>query len=521
MSPNIVAITYILLAIGMAFLVQPLNERSSVVIRAYLAWGVITAIIFLSEYNILVVILSAAALLVTGPAAAAHRVAFYIIVLGAVPAQLETELPFPGVNYLITLDHATVAALALLAGPLLKSMVDNSERDRMRLADWLVIFFAIYATVMTSRELPLTSVIRQLWINLTIIVLPYFAISRSLRTSSDIRGAVWASLALAGVVGCIQLAEQVKHWQFYNLLIPASIFTVSEYRFGLLRVGATLNGPLVGWVVMLAIVVLLSFRRMERVSLLRAMPLLILFAGSAAMTGSRAAFMIPTLGLGLYVVIIASGRFAQAGVFATGVAAGIAVYIYLSGDVDKLDEFGTFSYRQELIAASLRQISEYPFFGKVDYIRDENFRHLVQGQGIVDIVNYYLQIALGYGFFGLALFLSPFVLIGYRLWSRLAKKRGAGADDEMDQDRKLAVVGFIGIVGFLLLIGTTSATSYIAHFGVILLGITQAMARYFARQPKGERLQNHGRRAFGRMTPVAATRVDRKPGFRQVAKRQS
>ena len=63
-----------------------------------------------------------------------------------------------------------------------------------------------------------------------------------------------------------------------------------------------------------------------------------------------------------------------------------------------------FVYRQRLLDRSLELIQEHPLFG--DQLAIQKMEDLRQGQGIIDIVNTYVGVALFSGWVGLALFLG-------------------------------------------------------------------------------------------------------------------
>ncbi|MEZ5915226.1 MAG: O-antigen ligase family protein [Parvularculaceae bacterium] len=63
------------------------------------------------------------------------------------------------------------------------------------------------------------------------------------------------------------------------------------------------------------------------------------------------------------------------------------------GDVEP----NTISYRQNLFEVGWAYVMKYPFFGSEGYLNAPEMQSLVQGQGIIDIVSSYLQVALDKG----------------------------------------------------------------------------------------------------------------------------
>ena len=98
--------------------------------------------------------------------------------------------------------------------------------------------------------------------------------------------------------------------------------------------------------------------------------------------------------------------------------------------VDSLPFIGTrdqdtVEYRQELFETSWALIKQNPLFGNPFVALDmENLR---QGQGIIDLVNGYLQVALYYGLVGLALYCAVHLFVLQRAF--VVMRRARAADD--------------------------------------------------------------------------------------------
>jgi O-antigen ligase len=77
---------------------------------------------------------------------------------------------------------------------------------------------------------------------------------------------------------------------------------------------------------------------------------------------------------------------------------------------------GTILYRQRLAERGWEIVLAHPFFG--DQFPWPEMEDLRQGEGIIDIVNTYLGVALNYGLVGLFLFLSFILLAAMRVYAR-------------------------------------------------------------------------------------------------------
>ena len=76
------------------------------------------------------------------------------------------------------------------------------------------------------------------------------------------------------------------------------------------------------------------------------------------------------------------------------------------------EEAENVDYRRKLIEKSMIVIARYPLFGSVNYRDELADMGLLQGEGIVDVVNTYLQFTLENGLVGAAMFVS--IIFGHR-----------------------------------------------------------------------------------------------------------
>jgi hypothetical protein len=102
-------------------------------------------------------------------------------------------------------------------------------------------------------------------------------------------------------------------------------------------------------------------------------------------------------------------------VVAVGWSAGIGdLVLGLVGSAPGADANADFNvlYRQELMTTSLALLHQSPWWGVPNFIAQ--MQELRQGEGIIDLVNTYLVIALNVGSFGLTLFLIPYAITLWR-----------------------------------------------------------------------------------------------------------
>jgi O-antigen ligase len=127
-------------------------------------------------------------------------------------------------------------------------------------------------------------------------------------------------------------------------------------------------------------------------------------------------------------------------------------------------------YRHRLAERGWELVLAHPFFG--DQFPWPEMEDLRQGEGIIDIVNTYLGVALNYGFIGLFCFLS-FILVGMtRAYAR--------ARELSRSDPDLALLGTsltACIVGALIMIDSSSFMFGCEKMFYVLAALTAAYVR--------------------------------------------
>jgi len=161
----------------------------------------------------------------------------------------------------------------------------------------------------------------------------------------------------------------------------------------------------------------------------------------------------------------------------------ISVLPFMGGSVD----VGSVSYRERLAEQSWEIIKQHPYFG--DQLALTKMENLRQGQGIIDEVNTYLEVALNKGLVGLSL------LIGFILIALVKAYRTARALVRSDPDLALLGVSLVAcIMGTLLMIENCSFILGYEKLFYVLAGFAAAYA-YLRRLPESD------------TAPVAATSV--------------
>jgi len=135
-------------------------------------------------------------------------------------------------------------------------------------------------------------------------------------------------------------------------------------------------------------------------------------------------------------------------------------------------EASTVDYRIKLLEQAGILFRENTLFGLVNYRETPEMEVMRQGQGIIDVVNSYVHIALNYGLLGLGLFLFIFLGLFFCLLKTLR---------ELPPEQKdLINIGrtLYGILGAMLfIIFTVSSINYIPLFYWLIAGLCSAYIR--------------------------------------------
>ncbi len=284
------------------------------------------------------------------------------------------------------------------------------------------------------------------------------------------------------LLGIIGIFELLRNWLLYSALLAAldlkSVFTGYLGRIDLLRASASTGHSIaLGYVITVAIGFYLFLQKSVRSKMHHRLGALLLAAGLFAPL-SRG----PWVGAAALIsVYIATGRAALKRVMMLGLVGVLSLPLLaiLPGGQKVLDllpfvgtiEAGNITYRERLIDNALIVIQRNPWLGSIDYRSTPEMEAMRQGQGIIDIVNTYVGVALEYGLVGLSLFVGFFA--GVLLGIRKAMRSIRDPDDEM---HRLGRALFATLIGILVMIFTVSSITIIpvVYWSVAGLGVAYA-----------------------------------------------
>jgi O-antigen ligase len=295
-----------------------------------------------------------------------------------------------------------------------------------------LVSYILLNAILVTRDTTFTDTLRYGFLGFTDIFLPYYAASRAIKNYEQLKKAIVAFVIASLVIGGISAFEFRSSWLLYNPLTSAlgADWNMGKYlgRGDSIRAIASLDHSIIlGFVMMVSLGFYLFIGRSINNKILRLAGFGLIIGGLISSL-SRGPWVGTTA---LLLVFIAFGKNAIrrltllfiAFIFALPVLNWIPGgdkvinLIPFVGETDKENV----EYRQKLIDRSVLIIEKYPAFGVFDPKKEPEMEDMVQGEGIIDLVNTYLVIALYNGLIGLSLFLGFFLLAVLAIFKKIKK----------------------------------------------------------------------------------------------------
>ncbi len=358
-----------------------------------------------------------------------QRLAYFFMLLLAVP-NFWLDIPgFGVVRFLMTMSYPRFLILTLLLTLLMNKQEYETKPYRYIASDTILTFFLITKVLLGFREDTLTNGIREAIMLYIDIFLPYFVVSRFVQSTEQFRQLLAIFLFVMICLSIIAVMELAKNWHLYNPFI-ANLGTNNPYslyllRSGMLRASTVFYSPIaLGYAITLAYAAFLYLRPMIDRPVMKKGIAGILLAGLGASL-SRG----PWLGFAILLVtytLIQRGALQK---LMKGVVSLLLIVPLLSLTpywdkfISLIPFIGTvdaenITYRQRLIDNAWLVFQKYPLFGSPNYRLEPEMQSMIQGQGIIDVVNSYIGIVLENGAIGLITFVFFFawlLLQSYRL----------------------------------------------------------------------------------------------------------
>jgi hypothetical protein len=389
-------------------------------------WLALTVVGFLSPTFWLYVAV-AIPLLIWARRKDSNPVALYLSLLHVIPSVL-IAIPTVGISELFDLDNYRLLSFCILIPVALRlRRAEPPALARLQAVDYFLLAFGALNVIFYVRpDLPNhiilpdspTNVLRRALLFLVDAYALYFAVSRSLTSRRHIVDAMAAFCLGCAVMAGVAIFESARHWLLYTDIPMRWVGNGGFYyeRAGVVRAQASAGHALsLGCLLAVAFGFWLYLQTYLASKPVRVAVTIFFWLGliAAYSRGPWAGAVV------IYLAFMAIGPGAFGRIFkAAAVVAGVLAMVSFSplGDrIFKVLPFAggatndvTLNYRQRLATRSWQLILENPFFG--DQFTYSQMDDLRQGEGIIDLVNSYAQVALFYGFVGLFFFLG-FILL--------------------------------------------------------------------------------------------------------------
>jgi O-antigen ligase len=448
----------------------------------------VTAIAFLvTNYWLMLFIVALAAL--TLGAGEKLKPAVYLLLLFALPPASKTVPGFGGINNFLDLSPYNILALILLF-PLLLRPNEVKGLGRANLAEAFFIGYAVLMIALAFRETTVTHGFRRATAFILTAIAQYFVFSRILWTVDRIRLATAALVIPLVALSGVAAAEVVMGWHFYGVTVAHwDIDDTLRYveRAGFLRAYGSVTGPIAFGLFLavgLALAPALGAHAKNKRFAFLSIPAI--SAGLLA-TFSRGPWIGGALAISAYV---GTSRKAFKNLFllcVAGAAGLVALAITPFGDsiLEILPfvgeaETNTIDYRARLFEIGWRVAMQTPWFGSEGYMESPAMQELIQGQGIIDIVNAYLRIVLESGLVGLSLYLGA---VGFAMFAAF---RAIGPARNMNSELEAYCQAyFAALLGLSFVLATTTREiAQIREVTWVLCGICVGLARSVAHEAR-------------------------------------
>jgi hypothetical protein len=416
-------------------------------------------------------------------------VAPYFLTLFLIPAG-SVDIPgFGVINYLFSFNHIILITLVLLLPAFfrLQGRTDTTPFGRPGI-DKVLAAYLLLMTILNFRDATITGAMREMFYLFMGTFLPYYVISRSVKTVEDFRRVTMALGIALMVLAAIAIFEGAKHWLLYAPLVSLLDLQwgFSRYlgRADMLRAQATAGQPIALGYLMVIGLGIAFYLKEYMPKKLAGRVMITLLAGGLAATFSRG----PWVGAAVLILVFTALGPNAPRRMTTLVFSAFLIFAILAilpggekiidllpwiGNVDK----GSTEYRQRVFDGSIITIMRNPLFGSVDFTVYPEMHALMQGEHIIDIVNTYLLIALRYGLLVMSLFVLFFILVAWGVFKKM-RKQPIGSESRLYGRSLIAT-----LVGLLATIATVSDITIISVVYWSMAGLGVAYIRSSAMDP--------------------------------------
>lgn len=407
----------------------------------------------------------------------------YIWLLPLLPV-LEQDIPgVGGIRFLFELSYPRLLSLTILL-PLFISQSDKKLAFFRLSGDKVLALYLLVSILLTSRNGELSNILRSNFYLFIDIFLPYYVASRALVKFYDFKRFAFAFFSAVSILAALALFEIFWSWHLhsslsYSLDIDRK-FSSYLFRDGLLRATGPFSSSIVlGYVLTIGIgmglAISSSFQNKRWLLLIFLLYIIALFA-----TASRGPWVGAFL-LCITFILLSRNKSKQIrqGAITAMIFSPLLFFTSYGNKLIQLLPFigqshgGSISYRQQLFEKSWIVIQRHPLLGSNTYLETPEMQSMIQGQGIIDIVNSYLRIALNSGLIGVGLFILFFTGLLFRLYR--AQRNIPRSEPEL---HLFAIALIATMVSILIIIATVSSIDIISQLYWCMAGIISAYLHF-------------------------------------------
>lgn len=366
----------------------------------------------------------------------------------------------PNVDYFLTFGSMFLAQLSTVVGLSLVTLIACYARGgaqwsrNLSAEDALVMVLFVCFGIAASRGGNFSGQLRGAVTELMTLGLSYFVLRRFIRDRDEFAQVIGVLAGAAIILAFIAIWEAKSHWAIYDTMFSnqSSVGYISrnmKIRAGLLRAPASFSDSTAYAILaQIGVFAVLSSRRFFRTGLLWSGSILFTVLGLLA-AQSRGADL--GLFVGLILMVAVRGRYALAAAVAAGSATIVALLVAAASTSPKIASFigadihsgADQDYRQTLLRRGLQVGMEHPLLGDDMSRVIGKLSDIVQGEGLVDLVNSYLTIFLNSGLVGLSLVIVIVVLIFVKIFQ---KSKNSDRDESFIYSQMFIAGSFGGIL---------------------------------------------------------------------------
>ena len=409
-------------------------------------WYGLTVIAFISPSFWLFVILAIPIMAIAGRKDS-NPSALYLMLLHVIPP-FDVPVPMIGMPYLFLVDNYLLLSFCVMTPAALRIWRSKGQTPVRRpdLMDYSLLAYGLLSSIIyIHTQTPdgdlypgsLTESMRRAFVFFFGVYVPYFSMSRINCSRKVLVDSMAAFCLGCAIMAAIAVFESARHWLLYDMAwrwgYGGSFSFYLKRGAGLRATASSGHSLALGDLLVVALGLWLYLETHLESMRLRIGGKLLFCAGLLA-AYARGAWVGGVTVYFLFAMLRPNpvGKFLKA----TGALAVVSVLIYVSplssymvsvlpflgGTVDAFNV----DYRQRLWMRSWEVIGQSPIWG--DPAAMLKLQDLRQGQGIIDLVNTYVEVLLGNGFVGLMLFLLFILVPCLNAWSLCRKSMRADLD---------------------------------------------------------------------------------------------